>query len=168
MRVLDVGSGAGDVAFLVAGLVGRSGEVIGTDRSSSAISAASARAKSEGIRNVSFHLGNPAEMTFDGQFDAVVGRYVLMFNSDPAAILRGVKTHLRPGGIVVFHEAEWTTVRSLPPAALYDQCCRWIVETFRKVGTDPYMGSHMQSVSGSGASGPNDVAFRIVRWRAYG
>jgi ubiquinone/menaquinone biosynthesis C-methylase UbiE len=30
--VLDVGSGAGDVAFLTADLVGKTGEVIGTDK----------------------------------------------------------------------------------------------------------------------------------------
>ena len=43
MRVLDVGSGAGDVAFLVAGLVGPAGEVVGTDRSAAALAAARAR-----------------------------------------------------------------------------------------------------------------------------
>jgi SAM-dependent methyltransferase len=31
MRVLDVGSGAGDVAILLAGLVGAGGEVVGSD-----------------------------------------------------------------------------------------------------------------------------------------
>jgi tRNA A58 N-methylase Trm61 len=33
MRVLDIGSGAGDVAFLAAELVGLSGQVVGVDRS---------------------------------------------------------------------------------------------------------------------------------------
>ena len=32
MRVLDVGCGSGDVAFLAADLVGLSGEVVGVDR----------------------------------------------------------------------------------------------------------------------------------------
>ena len=32
MRVLDVGSGAGDVAFLAADMVGDTGEVVGVDR----------------------------------------------------------------------------------------------------------------------------------------
>jgi ubiquinone/menaquinone biosynthesis C-methylase UbiE len=44
MRVLDVGSGAGDVALLAAELVGTTGEVLGVDRSSEALSTASARA----------------------------------------------------------------------------------------------------------------------------
>ena len=37
MRVLDVGSGAGDVAFLAAGLVGETGEVVGNDRAAAAV-----------------------------------------------------------------------------------------------------------------------------------
>lgn len=143
MRVLDVGSGAGDVAFLAAELVGKTGEVVGTDRSPTAIAAATVRANSRGLHNVSFQLGNPAELRFDHPFDAAVGRYVLMFNSDPAALLGGIARHVRPGGIVVFHEVEWTTVKSSPTVSLYDQCCRWIIETFEKVGTDPYIGKAM-------------------------
>ncbi|MCD6030241.1 MAG: hypothetical protein K0S78_2415, partial [Thermomicrobiales bacterium] len=41
MRVLDVGSGSGAVAFLAADLVGPTGQVIGTDLAPSAIAAAS-------------------------------------------------------------------------------------------------------------------------------
>jgi len=37
MRVLDVGSGSGDVAFLAADLVGPSGEVVGVDRERTAV-----------------------------------------------------------------------------------------------------------------------------------
>src|SRR5215468_5195977 len=44
MRVLDVGSGAGDVSFLVAGIVGDAGEVVGVDRAPRALAIARARA----------------------------------------------------------------------------------------------------------------------------
>ena len=64
MRVLDIGSGTGLVAFHAADLVGPSGEVIGTDLSPTAIAAASAAAGERGLKNVSFRQGNPAEMTF--------------------------------------------------------------------------------------------------------
>ncbi len=57
MRVLDVGSGSGDMAFLVTDLVGSKGEVIGADRAASAVAWASARARSAGIRNVVFFEG---------------------------------------------------------------------------------------------------------------
>jgi ubiquinone/menaquinone biosynthesis C-methylase UbiE len=44
MRVLDVGSGAGDSSFLVAELVGHKGDVIGVDREPMAVGWAKARA----------------------------------------------------------------------------------------------------------------------------
>src|SRR5437899_2256732 len=106
MRVLDVGSGAGDVAFLAAELVGDAGEVIGVDRAPTALAVARERAPGKSLRNVSFVEGDPANMTFDRPFDAVVGRYVLLFQQDPGTMLRKVAAHLRPGGVVVFHEPD--------------------------------------------------------------
>ena len=50
MRVLDIGSGAGDVAFLAAELVGPKGEVVGTDLSSTALANARTRAKERARR----------------------------------------------------------------------------------------------------------------------
>ena len=140
MRVLDVGSGAGDVAFLAAGLVGPTGEVVGTDRSPMAVTAATGRVKAQSLSNVGFVEGDPAKLTFDTLFDAIVGRYVLMFSPDPVAMLREIVKHLKPGGVIVFHEVDWTGAGSFPPAPTYDRCFRCVVETFHKVGTNPYMG----------------------------
>ncbi|WP_413987774.1 class I SAM-dependent methyltransferase [Labrys okinawensis] len=139
MRVLDVGSGAGDVAFLVAELVGPGGEVVGTDRSSLAVAEATRAAQRRDLRNVSFLVGDPAELVFDRSFDAVVGRYILCFSPDPVAMLRKLRVHLSPGGIMVFHEAGGLGAQSYPPAPLYDRCHNWIVQTFRRVGTNPQM-----------------------------
>ncbi len=135
MRVLDVGSGAGDVAFLAAELVGEGGEVVGTDRVDRAIVAATERAKAGGFHNVTFREGDPAEMAFNRAFDAVVGRYVLLFQADPAVMVRGLSKRLRPGGVIVFHEPQWDWAKSIPPASTYDRCCQWINDAFRLVGT---------------------------------
>ena len=60
MRVLDVGSGAGDVSFLAAEFVGPGGSVTGVDRAEVAVNWANARARSGRIGNVDFLLGDPA------------------------------------------------------------------------------------------------------------
>ncbi|HXJ33686.1 MAG TPA: methyltransferase domain-containing protein [Candidatus Eisenbacteria bacterium] len=146
MRVLDVGSGAGDVAFLAAELVGSAGEVVGVDRSPVALASARERAAARSLRNVSFHEGDPTAMTFERPFDAVVGRYVLQFQQDPAGMLRRLAAHLRPGGTIVFHELDWDGVRSAPPAPTYDRCCRWIGEVIRASGADNSMGAKLGSV----------------------
>jgi ubiquinone/menaquinone biosynthesis C-methylase UbiE len=54
MRVLDLGCGAGDVSMLAAKLVGRSGSVVGIDRSPEAIAFATERVQSAGLRHIDF------------------------------------------------------------------------------------------------------------------
>ena len=97
MRVLDVGSGNGQVAVVVADLVGPAGEVVGTDRAAAAVSAARVRAEADGLHWVSFREGDPAAMAFERPFDAIVGRYVLMFQADPAADAAGCDHVSRAG-----------------------------------------------------------------------
>jgi len=81
MRVLDVGSGAGDTALLAADIVEGAGEVVGIDRSALAVSAAHNRIKAPERRNISFREGTPEEALDPAEtFDAAVGRYVLMFS----------------------------------------------------------------------------------------
>src|SRR5262245_20460269 len=140
MRVLDVGSGAGHVAVLAAKLVGDTGEVIGTDSAPEAISRARARAEALALENVSFREGDPGSMVFDRPFDVVIGRFVLMFQPDPAAMLRSVARHGRSGAVIAFHEVDWSEVRSYPAVPIYDQACRWTIETLRLSGADTRMG----------------------------
>jgi SAM-dependent methyltransferase len=54
MRILDVGSGAGDVVFLAAEFVGPEGEVVGVDLDGAALAVARERAQSLGLNNVTF------------------------------------------------------------------------------------------------------------------
>jgi SAM-dependent methyltransferase len=140
MRVLDVGSGVGDVAFLAADLVGDKGSVVGSDRVPVAIATARARAVGMGLRNVTFCEGDPGEMAFDQPFDAVVGRFILMHAADATAMLRRLAGHLRHRSLIVFIEPAWSYVRSQPLASLYERCCRWIVQTLRVAGVETDMG----------------------------
>jgi SAM-dependent methyltransferase len=143
MRVLDVGTGVGDVAFLAADVVGAKGEVVGVDRAPAALAAAKAQADARPLRNVTFHEGDATEMVFGKPFDAVIGRYVLLFQPDQGATLRKLALHLRPGGLIVFHEPDWESARSIPPAPTYDRCCQWIIETFHLAGTDTNMAGKL-------------------------
>lgn len=156
MRVLDIGSGAGDVAFLAAELVGQSGEVIGSDTATAAVAAATRAAEEAGLGNVTFREGDPAYMEFDQRFDAIVGRYVLLFQANPAEMLRKLSRHVRPGGLVVFHEPDWVSARSAPRAPTYDRCVGWIRDTFRTAGTDSDMASRLYTAFiGAGLPAPS-------------
>src|SRR5436853_3106713 len=77
-RVLDLGSGVGDVAMLAARLVGPSGQVVAIEREPKSIAKASARVTDAGFRNVSFNESNVNEILDEKPFDAAVGRFILM------------------------------------------------------------------------------------------
>ena len=92
-RVLDIGSGVGDVAMLVAELIGRTGEVVGVERDANTLVAARSRVAEAQLRNVSFvetDVSHVASELNGKAFDAVVGRLILFFVPDPRAVLRSL------------------------------------------------------------------------------
>jgi len=84
-RVLDLGSGVGDVAMLVARLVGPSGEVVAIERDRNSIAKARARVAEADFHNISFNESNVNEILDEKPFDAAVGRFILMYLPDPVA-----------------------------------------------------------------------------------
>ena len=132
-----------DVAFLAAELVGATGEVVGVDLAPAAIEVARSRAAAHSLENVAFLEGNPAAMSFDRPFDAVIGRYVLQFQKDPVAMLRNVTAHVRPKGLIVFQENDWAGLASFPPVPTFDQVCQWASATMRRHGTETHMGAKL-------------------------
>jgi ubiquinone/menaquinone biosynthesis C-methylase UbiE len=98
MSVLDIGSGAGDVAMLAAELVGPSGRVLGLDLNPAGLAVARERAAAAGLTNVEFIEADARAVPPGQTFDAAVGRIVLMYMADPAGTLRAVARAVNPGG----------------------------------------------------------------------
>jgi SAM-dependent methyltransferase len=147
MRVLDLGSGAGDVAFLAARLVGPSGSVLGIDRSAEAIQRARRRAVAMNIENVEFIQSGIPDISLNESAEAIIGRLVLMYLPDPAAELRRLAEYVVPGGIFVFQEFDFTrTPTSYPRSLLLDQFTFWVLETLRRSGADTDMGLKLRQV----------------------
>jgi ubiquinone/menaquinone biosynthesis C-methylase UbiE len=145
MRVLDLGSGVGDVAFLVGDIVGPRGGVVGLDRDPLALDRARQRAVELGCSSwVSFKTTKLEDFTTSDVFDAVVGRYVLLYQPNPAATLRQMAQFLRPGGIVAFHEVDFSLrAYSYPPCELADQLVALIPEAFRRMGLPADFGRRL-------------------------
>ena len=144
MKVLDVGSGAGDVALLLADLIGPRGAVVGVETNPTILDTARARVSAAGWTNVEFFEGDVRSASLDGDFDAVVGRWILMYLQDPAAVLRRLLGHLRPGGIVAFQENDFTyPPTTFPPAPLHQQVMRRTTPPAGGDGPDQRMGSKL-------------------------
>ncbi len=134
MRVLDVGSGMGDVALLSADIVGPGGHVLGIDRDAAALDNARRRTDEQGCSSwVEFQASNLDEFTRTEQFDALVGRYVLLYQPNPSSTIRSLLRSVKPGGIVAFHEFDLRGPdASYPPCPLYDQVGTLVSEAFRR------------------------------------
>lgn len=156
-RVLDLGSGMGDVAMLVARLVGPSGEVVGLECDPNSIARARSRVAEAGLRNVTFIHTDVKDFAPGQLFDAAVGRFILMFLSDPLGVLRSASELVRPGGVLAFQEPSW-----LPLLALGSRLPLWsrllfsIHETFTRSGVNPEMGLDLYRVfQGAGLPAPS-------------
>ncbi|RKU17630.1 hypothetical protein C6500_14990 [Candidatus Poribacteria bacterium] len=142
MRVLEIGSGAGDVALTLAELIGPAGQVIGVDVNPSILDTARQRVTDAGVRNVEFIAGDARMLTFPDKFDAIVGRFVLMYMADPGRAFSKLITHLKPDGIAAFQEPEYTLYPAFlhPDTPLMNQLIRWILDVFEHSGAHLDMG----------------------------
>jgi len=172
-RVLDLGSGVGDVAMLAARLVGPSGEVVGIERDTRSITLVRARVAEAGLQNVKFLQVDAAEVESGEKFDALVGRLILQFLPEPGVRVRALAKLVRPGGIVAFQEPYWpATFSACAQVPLWKAAASIIYEAFSKAGVSTDMGLKLPGIfQQAGLPAPvmrlempmgNDAEF--VRW----
>jgi SAM-dependent methyltransferase len=148
MRVLDVGSGAGDVALIAAGLVGPEGSVVGVDANPEVLGVARSRAGSTGLTNVAFVAGDCRSVDLEDGFDAVVGRLVLLYVADPVGMLQTLVERIRPGGIVAFQDYNFTpgSIQSYPPLPIWQTFSGWVRAAARQAGLSLAMGYELRRI----------------------
>jgi SAM-dependent methyltransferase len=140
MSVLDVSSGGGDVALLAREFVGPDGRVTGFDRSSPTVAYANERVAFRGLSNIEFVEADVENLPFGNDFDAIVGRNVLMYCPNPVGDLRTLVRCLRPGGLVVFQEFDMMPGKTVPPATVVDDLRAWLLDFFARAGLELEMG----------------------------
>ena len=146
MRVLDVGSGPGDVSLIAARIVGPTGTVLGIDAAPEMITLARARAAEKRLSTVGFAQAVIDSLRLDEPFDAVVGRLILMHMPDPAATLRRLSAWVRPGGVIAFSENDITAMRSIPDIPLFSQVTAGIAHAFEAMGLSPRFGTTLHTI----------------------
>jgi len=126
-------------------MVGRQGAVLGIDRASSSVETAARRAAALGFSHARFQVADIATFKTDEKFDALVGRLVLLYLPDPAAAVRRLSQHLRPGGIVAFQEYDRSQFAQVPAGELFMQIKHWLLDAFVAAGTELDMGTKLYS-----------------------
>jgi ubiquinone/menaquinone biosynthesis C-methylase UbiE len=131
-RVLDIGCGFGDTTLRIARSVGPSGAAVGMDCAANFIEACEADARSEGVGNTQFFVGDAQWDDLHGPYDFAFARFGTMFFEMPGAAMRNVRKALKPGGTFTqvvwrkrddnpwLHEAE-LRVRAIVPVVAHEQ-----------------------------------------------
>jgi SAM-dependent methyltransferase len=112
-RCLELGAGAGSIAEWMAAQVGRGGTVWAVDRDAAQLR------RLEGEPNISVVEDDLSTMSFpEERFDLIHSRSVLMHVDDADSIVAKLVPALRPGGVVLFEEADGAPASTAvdPPA----------------------------------------------------
>jgi SAM-dependent methyltransferase len=117
MRVLDLAAGTGDQSLLAAEKVGPTGSVLATDVSASMLAVAEQAARDAGLPNVTTLVADASTIDLpEGEFDAAICRFGLMFLPDLQAALARVHRALKAGA--TFATLVWSTEDHNPYIAL--------------------------------------------------
>jgi ubiquinone/menaquinone biosynthesis C-methylase UbiE len=97
--VIDLGSGAGNDAFIARHEAGETGKVIGIDFTPAMIERARQNAEVRGFNNVEFRLGDIEEMPVsENAADVIVSNCVLNLVPNKDAVIKEIFRVLKPGG----------------------------------------------------------------------
>ena len=97
--VLELASGAGDVGFRAAKVVGLDGRVVSSDFAQAMVDIVAERAEALGLTQVEARVLDAESPRLDRErFDAVLCRFGYMLMADPARALRATHDALKSGG----------------------------------------------------------------------
>ncbi len=164
-RILDLGSGLGQLTRAMARLVG-SAQVVGIERDPEQLEKARELAREDGEEElVEFRLGDAVAVPLDddewGTFDVAHTRFLLEHVPHPQAVVDGMVRAVCPGGRVILEDDDHDLLRLWPELKGFDELWRAYLRTYDRLGNDPYVGRRLVSMLRTAGAEPskNDMLF---------
>jgi ubiquinone/menaquinone biosynthesis C-methylase UbiE len=150
-KVIDVGSGLGQLTRAIGRQVRQGGTVIGIERSPEQLAEARRLAALAGEeRLVEFRQGEAERLPLSadewGTFDVAHTRFLLEHVADPAAVVRQMVRAVRPGGRIILEDDAHETHRLWPEPAGFGRLWSAYLRTYDRVGNDPFVGPRLVSL----------------------
>lgn len=144
-RVLDLGSGLGQLTRMMARQAVPGGRVVGVEFSAEQLEAARHLAAEAGEAElVEFRRGDAAAPPLAagewGSFDLVHTRFLLEHLPDPASVVRAMVRAARPGGRIVLEDDDHDLLRLWPEPDGVMAAWAAYQATYRRNGCDPLIG----------------------------
>lgn len=163
-RVLDVGSGLGQLTRLMARATGL--RVIGIERSADQIAEAQRQASAAGEDGlIELRRGDALELPLAagewGSFDVAHARFVLEHVPDPLAVVRQMLRALKPGGRLVLEDDDHEVLRLYPEPRGFAELWNTYMRTYDLAGNDPLVGRKLVSLMQQAGATPrrNQILF---------
>ena len=150
-KVLDLGSGLGQLTRLIARTVGSKGHVVGIERDRDQILQANRLADGSGeSKQLEFRQGNALEPPLSrsewGTFDVVHARFLLEHVSRPSLVIEQMVRSVRPGGRVIVIDDDHGNFRPWPEPNGFQALWQAYVRSYDRLGNDPYVGRRLVSL----------------------
>ncbi len=164
-RVLDVGSGLGQLTRAMARIAG-AGRVVGVERDPEQIAEAERQAVAAGEQGlIELRRGEATDLPLAdgewGSFDVAHARFLLEHVPDPERVVETMLRALRPGGRIVLEDDDHDLLRLWPEAPGFGRLWSAYSRTYDRLGNDPYVGRRLVSLLESAGADPrrNDLLF---------
>ena len=146
-NVVDLGCGPGGALHLLAERVGKTGSVLGIDRSDRFVELARGFVATQGLPQVEVREGDAYATGLPrASFDGVHMRLLLVNVPEPARIVREAVALVRPGGWVASFEADYLPECCDPPLPAWTRLLEAYSAYARMQGIDLAAGRHMHRV----------------------
>ena len=140
-RVVEIGCGPRGCLDLLAERVGPTGSVVGVERSEEAVTLARQFAADHDLANVEVQNGDARASGLPASsFDLATARLVLVNVPRPEEVVAEMVALVRPGGVVAFHEADWTPHVCDPPLPAWNRLFDVLVAYSTLNGIDLFVG----------------------------
>jgi SAM-dependent methyltransferase len=145
-RILDVGSGLGQLSRAMGKATGR--RVVAIERSDEQRATAERLAREAGEADFAdFRRGEAESLPLTseerGTFDVVHARFVLEHVRDPLAVVRQMAAAARPGGRIVLEDDDHDLMRLAPEPEGFSALWSSYMRSYERLGCDPVVGRRL-------------------------
>ncbi len=157
-RVLDLGSGLGQLARAMARAVTPNGSVVAIEGSPEQLASAERYARMAGESGfVDFRHGDVHALPLTahewGSFDVAHTRFVLEHVSRPDLVVQQMVDAVRPGGRVIVQDTDHSMARFVNTSRTFDRLWLAYQDVYRFTGGNPYVGRDVpRLLLGAGAA----------------